>query len=156
MKAEPIQEDVIRFSVYAPKTKQIVIYDYYLTGNLRNISFNDNAKGGFVIASIQESPISIMYLPGQIPIEFRPMIHAKCEVKDITNIDLSFTKFWNTYGYKRGNMERTKKLWEKLTAHEKILALGFINKLKSVYDTEQKAMPYPETYLAQKRWNNEL
>jgi hypothetical protein len=142
--------------VYAPKTKQIVIYDFYLTGNIRAIIFNDNAKGGFVIASIQEAPVKINYIPGKIPAEFMGMLAAKCEIKDITNLDLSFIKFWNAYGYKRGNIERARKLWDKLTAHEKILALGFINKLKAVYDRERKDMPYPETYLSQKRWENEL
>ena len=79
-----------------------------------------------------------------------------CEVKDITLLELSFEKFWNNYGFKRGNIERTRKLWDKITEAEKIISLGFINKLKAVYEKEGKQMPYPETYLAQKRWENEL
>ena len=146
----------ILFSVYAPVPKQIVIVEYYITGHIKAMMFNDNAKGGFVRTSINEMPHYIAYNPGTIPPEFAAMIKAGCEVKDITLIDLSFEKFWNTYGYKRGNIERCKKLWTKLSNHERILALGFVRKLKSVYEKEGKESPYPETYLSQKRWENEL
>lgn len=146
----------ISFSVFAPKTKQVVIFEFYLSGFLKGIYFNDNAKGSFVIASIYEAPSQITYKPGSIPSEFAGMISAKCEVKDISTIDLTFEKFWEIYCYKRGNIERNKKLWAKLSSHEKILALGFINKLKAVYSREGKELPYPETYIAQHRWENEL
>ena len=148
--------EALRFSVYAPKPNQVVIYEFYLTGFLKSIYFNDNSKGGFMMSSIVESPLRIVYAPGVIPPEFDPMKKAGCIVKDITEIDLSLDKFWNVYGYKRGNLIRTKKLWEKLSTHERILALGFIAKLKQVYERERKEMPYPETYLSQKRWENVL
>jgi hypothetical protein len=148
--------EVIRFSVYAPKIKQIVVYDYYLTGNIKAINFNDNANGGFIATAIDEAPIRINYIPGKIPAEFAGMIEAGCLVKDISTMDFSFDKFWQVYAYKRGNIPRCKKLWEKMSGHEKVLAIGFINKLRATYDREKKDMPYPETYLSQKRWENEL
>ncbi len=148
--------DTIRFSVYAPKPQQIVVFDFYLSGFLKTIFFNDNAKSTFAFASVSEAPIKIDYVPGVIPAQFKSMIDSGCEVKDITKIDLSFAKFWDVYGVKRGNIARTQKLWGKLSDHEKILAIGFIRKLKIVYDREGKQMPYPETYLSQRRWENEL
>ena len=146
----------IKFSVYAPKPKQVVIFEFYMSGYLKAIYFNDNAKGGFVSNSIVEAPVKIDYISGKIPPQFDGMKQVGCIVKDISVIDLSFEKFWNTYAYKRGNLARSKKLWAKLSEQERILALGFIAKLRVVYEQERKDMPYPETYLSQKRWENEL
>lgn len=150
--------EVIRFSIYAPVPKQIVLVEYFLTGHIKAMHFNDNAKGGFVRASVIDVPFKIDYVPGstQKHPEFLGIIKSGCEVKDITTLELTFEKFWNVYGHKRGNIERNKKLWTKMADSEKIIALGFINKLKAVYEKECKQMPYPETYLAQKRWENEL
>jgi hypothetical protein len=148
--------EAIRFSVYAPKPKQVVIYEYYMSGFLKSIYLNDNCNGGFAIISIVESPIKITYEPGTIPPEFKKMQLSGCEVRDITTVDLSFEKFIDIYQYKRGNLVRAKKLHGKLSDHERILALGFIRKLKATYERERKEMPYPETYLSQKRWENEL
>lgn len=148
--------EVIRFSVYAPIPKQVVLAEYYLTGYIKSISFNDNAKGGFVSASIRDIPFKIDYTPGTQPREFIAIVKGGCSVKDITILELTFEKFWNVYAYKRGNIERTKKLWAKITEAEKIIAIGFINKIKQVYEKEGKQMPYPETYLSQRRWENEL
>ena len=149
-------DEILRFSVYAPTPKQVVVCEFYLTGHLKALHFNDNAKGGFIRTSIAEIPISIIYTPNKPQSEFAAIVKGGCEVKDITHLDLSFLKFWNAYGFKRGNIERTKKLWEKITEADKIIALGFVNKLKAVYEKEGKQMPYPETYLSQKRWENEL
>ncbi|MDY0215381.1 MAG: hypothetical protein RBS19_00355 [Bacteroidales bacterium] len=149
-------DEIIRFSVYAPIPRQVVVVEYYLSGHIKALHFNDNAKGGFVRGSIIDIPLHINYVPKAKQIEFRAIAVAGCEVKDITNLELSFEKFWNVFAVKRGNIDRTKKLWAKISDAEKIIALGFINKLKAVYEKEGKQMPYPETYLSQKRWENEL
>jgi hypothetical protein len=149
-------KELLRFSVYAPVPRQVVIVDYYLTGHLKSLHFKDNANGGFLRASLSDIPFRIDYTPGKPQNEFVAIMKSGCDVKDITNLELSFEKFWNVYGFKRGNIARSRKLWDKTSDADKIIALGFINKLKAVYEKEGKQMPYPETYLSQKRWENEL
>lgn len=70
--------------------------------------------------------------------------------------DLSFDLFWNKYSYKIGNKKRCEKLWELLTDKEKHDCLAAIRK----YDTYLSQRPkmdkaYPETFLNQKRWEND-
>ena len=69
--------------------------------------------------------------------------------------DLSFEAFWNAYKNKIGHKSRSNKLWELLKEDERIKALQHIAR----YDQELILRPgvvkkYPETYLAQKPWEN--
>lgn len=71
------------------------------------------------------------------------------------NLDLSFEVFWNAYGYKVGNKDRTEKLWGKLSEVEKAQVLKSI----PIYDQflalkNNQAKTYPETYLSQRRFDN--
>lgn len=69
--------------------------------------------------------------------------------------DLSFERFWKTYKHKVGKMDRAKKLWESLSTGEKASALNYIPKYDLFLDRTLINKCYPETYLSQKRWNNE-
>jgi hypothetical protein len=69
--------------------------------------------------------------------------------------DLSFDGFWNSYAYKVGNKLRTEKLWNRLTEPEKAMAMKSIR----IYDQflamkTNQAKAYPETYLSQRRFEN--
>lgn len=71
--------------------------------------------------------------------------------------DLSFKAFWDTYNYKVGNKQRSERLWNKLQEMERIIAMNSIRR----YDSYLKMHPnieklYPETYLNQKRYENEF
>ena len=70
--------------------------------------------------------------------------------------DLSFDRFWNEYNYKRGNKARTEKLWKLLKDNDRAAVFHSIPKYNyflSCRPNQDKA--YPETYLAQKRYENE-
>jgi hypothetical protein len=72
-------------------------------------------------------------------------------------VDTSFEAFWNAYTYKVGNIPRVKKLWENLSNHEQILAIQTIKKYNAwlAKNTAVQKL-YAETYLNQKRWENEF
>jgi hypothetical protein len=72
-------------------------------------------------------------------------------------VDTSFEAFWNAYTYKVGNIPRVKKLWENLSNHEQILAIQTIKKYNAwlAKNTGVQKL-YAETYLNQKRWENEF
>lgn len=66
--------------------------------------------------------------------------------------DLRFEVFWNIYGYKKGKIASTQKLWNALTDAEKIEVLLFIPKFKQQKIADKTAMPYASTFLNQKYW----
>jgi len=70
--------------------------------------------------------------------------------------DLSFKKFWNDYAHKQGKKARAERLWKQLSLTERAKALAYIKKYDNfLYTNKGIAKAYPETYLSQKRWENE-
>lgn len=129
-----------------PGSVAIVYYD--LEGALVRVDFNSDAVDKFrtrfgMGLPVRENILQSDYWQG-------------CQIKDISAIDLSFEKFWSVYDYKIGNKPRVAKLWEKLSKEERILALGFIRRMRVFYQTKKIDVPYPETYLNQRRWENVL
>ena len=71
--------------------------------------------------------------------------------------DVSFNAFWELYGYKVGKKDRTIRLWQGLNEAERIKCLRSIPRYKMWLAQKQSIeMLYPETYLAQKRYENEF
>ena len=78
------------------------------------------------------------------------------KVTELVNI-LEFDHFWNTYNYKVGNKNRAAKLWKVLTDSEKqniFLYIPKYNRYLSFRGSMEKC--YPETFLAQRRWESQL
>jgi len=71
-------------------------------------------------------------------------------------LDLSFVRFWNEFKYKVGNKERSEKLFNNLKEYEKAEIFKHIPKYLYHLQLTRKAQVYPETFLAQRRWENEL
>ncbi len=71
--------------------------------------------------------------------------------------DLSFDAFWNQYAYKVGNKTRARKLWEKLKEQEKSAVMKSIGRYENFLRNHPgMGKAYPETFLNQKRWENEF
>lgn len=84
---------------------------------------------------------------------------AKGKFVEVTEIepDLSFDRFWNEYGYKVGKKQRSENLWKAMKKDEKVLCLKSISKYKFWVAQQPNGFSlYPETYLSQKRWENEF
>ena len=93
-----------------------------------------------------------------LPIDFDGFLEkARLPVIDITPVeaDLSFDRFWNSYGYKVGKKQKAIKLWEAMTEEERVLCLKAVPKyrywLAQKTNMEQK---YPEGFLSERRWEN--
>ena len=70
--------------------------------------------------------------------------------------DLSFDRFWSKYNYKVGKIQRAKKLWENLPEVDKIDALNKIDRYNAWLSQRTIEKAYPETYLSQRRWENDF
>ena len=99
------------------------------------------------------------YFKKYFPFEQKELQHftaaAEFKVDELLQ-DFSFQSFWNTYANKKGNKPRAQKLWKALNDVEKAKALNYIKKYDNDLIMNQGIQKlYPETYLAQKRFNNE-
>jgi len=126
-----------------------------MTYELRSITWSEGCTPQVKLATVREVPIRIVYQRGAPVERFHPWVKVGCKVEDLSNADLSFERFWNLYGYKVGAKDRVKKKWERLPEGEKILALGSIPRYRRFTEQKHIDMTYPETYIDQRRWENE-
>lgn len=71
------------------------------------------------------------------------------------SINISFDVFWNLYNKKKGDKDKIEKKWNKLTNEDRQKIIDTLPTfLSSISD--KKYIPFPETYLNNKRWNDEL
>lgn len=124
---------------------------------LREITFNGCSHQQFIAAVLRRLPALIQCRQyGGIPVEFATLEKERCVIRDITTQDLSFRKFWFAYGYKVGNKARVEKKWNNLKDEDRLLALQGVERQRRHSQTHKTDMPYPETYLDQRRWENEF
>lgn len=66
-----------------------------------------------------------------------------------------FDIFWQAYVRKQGSKQTSEKLWDKLKIEEQN---SIIESLPGYFDqfTDKTFIPYPSTYLNQRRWENEI
>ena len=71
------------------------------------------------------------------------------------NEKIDFSVFWELYGKKKGNKSKVEKKWNilSLSTQEKIIET-LPNFKKSISDIQ--FLPFPETYLNNERWNDEI
>jgi len=75
----------------------------------------------------------------------------------ITNkqVNIEFFIFWDLYNKKVGSKAKCIKRWNLLTDKERDKIIETIPNFKDSI-TDMKFQPYPETYLNQERWNDEI
>ena len=80
--------------------------------------------------------------------------HMEDENEDVI-INIDFNIFWDLYDKKVGSKDKCIKKWDKFKDEERQTIINTLPLfLKSI--KEKKYQPYPETYLNQKRWNDEI
>ena len=127
-----------------------------LVSRLRRVVFNERSTGHFIRPMMLRLPVVIALKDNGIPDEFYELHAEKCEVKDVTVSDLSFACFWNTYAYKVGNKATVEKKWNALKPEDRLLALQGIVRQRRHSEPKHTDMPYPQTYIDQRRWENEF
>lgn len=80
--------------------------------------------------------------------------HFHLTVKQMEE-DLSFDNFWNKYGYKVGNKSKASKLWYNLSDADKSNCLRRLKAYKSYLERTGIAQAYAETYLRNRRWEDQ-
>ncbi len=97
--------------------------------------------------------VEIPYLEAELPLfakKFPTLKITKAQT------DLSFPAIWEAYGYKVGGKEATAKKWNKLSEAEKIAVFNCLPKYNEYLTKTGTAKAYLETFLNQKRYENEF
>ena len=105
---------------------------------------------------LAEIPTIIHYRYCENVAEFAHWKVVGCEINMISHINTSFETFWNSYAYKVGNKSRVQKKWNAIKESERILAIGAIPRYKRFAESKRIERVYPETYIDQRRWENEF
>ena len=121
---------------------------------LVNVRFNTEAMDEMKRILLAEAPVTVVYRAGEVPAEMQKWVRKQVAVKDITELDLSFARFWDDYGKKVGNKSRVEKKWNALPQADKIMALGVLPRIKRYYAARRLDLPYAETFLDQRRYEN--
>lgn len=125
-----------------------------LIAQLRSVTFNDGSHYNFAKPVLLRVPSVIQYAEGRLAMEFMLLTESGCVVKNVTEVDVSFGRFWGAYGYKVGNKATVEKKWNALKPEDRMLALQGIERQRRHSESHKTDMPYPQTYIDQRRWEN--
>jgi hypothetical protein len=73
----------------------------------------------------------------------------------IGNINIDFNSFWDLYDKKVGAKNKCEKKWNKLKFEVQKNIIDILPNWKSQF-TDKQFQPFPETFLNQERWNDEI
>jgi hypothetical protein len=123
------------------------------------ITYADN---GILCAFEQHTDISntaqLMELMSKVPITERSARHLLTNSKvKITQVptDLSFEAFWNKYDHKVSSKKKCEKIWNAMSEADRLLAMIKLTRYNLWQSQQPTAKPYAETWLHQRRFENE-
>ena len=125
-----------------------------LIAQLSSATFNTRSHYNFIRPVLTRLPSVIWIQDGRLPADFQKLIAERCVVKECTKQDLSFERFWSVYGYKVGNKATVKKKWEAMKEEDRLLAMQGLAIQRRHSESHKTDMPYPQTYIDQRRWEN--
>jgi len=136
---------------------------YILTSEKLNgkILFDFTSKGLLKAFEIEaEDDVGeklVRWFLGYMPLHEKAMrAHPYITVFKVEKVgtDLTFKAFWEAYAYKVGNKKRAEKLWGALTEPERAQAMAAAVKYKRWLSTRNQDQAYAETWLKQRRFEN--
>jgi len=133
-----------------------------IDGGKLKVIFEYNAEGYLTAFKIDSrlAKEGIVWLHQRMPFISEELETWRTKIRNVVietiQDDTTFTGFWNAYNYKVGNKKRAEKLWALLREDEKLQTLVAIRKYDRYLAQHTKMeRAYPETFLAQRRWENE-
>jgi hypothetical protein len=134
------------------KTKTARMSVYFEDEQICKVEFHEITKAQyeFICFNILPKIFAQSDIQGTIN-EFKTHLEV---IEETPNIP--FSTFWDAYGLKIGRKERCEKLWKLMTDVEKNLAFNGIKKYNDWLTRNANIQKlYPETFLNQRRWENE-
>ncbi len=135
--------------------KEYVLTSKFFAGQLV-FAYNDDEILIKFENNAEMSETQINYLMRNFPVRFGLMnsiLSPASKLQEI--IDVSFSRFWDTYG-KKVNKKRSEQLWNKLSDANKQLCLSRLQAYKNYCKLSSRMLKDPDTYLRNKSWEDEL
>lgn len=134
-----------------------------LAGNVR-LTYDDGGQLCEASCSIEGmTPVQHQWLWSWLPLTADAIEAASINAKVLEKMAIQraeyaipFSVFWDTYGYKVGKKTRAENLWEGLTPGEQWQCMRSIPRYKAWLAGKSIERLYPETYLAQRRFENKF
>lgn len=134
---------------YSPKMSGEILFKY------------DNEDGAIRKFEIigELSTAQFKFLIANFPFTEQALINLtsgknnQCKIKEVEP-DLSFERFWDVYGYKKGKRKMAENSWSKKSKAEKVMIIEHIPKYKKQCGIDRVDMAYPSTYLNQEYYKN--
>jgi len=136
-----------KYLITHKKTKATLLFVFDENGVLKEFK-----------SEIKSSPKTADFYKAVFPFESKDLKYftknKEFSVDEILQ-DLSFVNFWNTFANKVGNKPKAKKLFESLNDVDKAKAINYIKRYDNILAQSTIQKLYPETYLNQRRFDNE-
>jgi hypothetical protein len=126
----------------------VAIVYFGLDKKLVKLEFNIEASERFKIGVGKFLPVNSELLP--------KLKEKGLSITDISQLDLSFQNFWDSYKNKVGKKARVQNKFEQLSKEDKVLAFAGIRKIRRYYTEKNIQLPYPESYINGRLWENEF
>lgn len=127
-----------------------VFFRYNTAGLLYHFELRGNWPKEHQMFMLEKMPFTLH----ELMYDFMPARGKDAKLAEIRQ-DLSFETFWNAYNHKVGNRTRTAKLWDSMTDDERLNSLASLYRYERFLAFKKQDKAYPETYLHQRRWENE-
>ncbi|MGP2571486.1 hypothetical protein ACT4R9_09625 [Ornithobacterium rhinotracheale] len=133
------------FVMTSPKFQGSIIFKYGLNGLLKELKVEANFPREWHLHLLRNVAISINAIP---------KMKSSFETIKLEEMpaDLSFEKFWKTYGNFAGKKKRCEQLWNALNDTERTQCLNYISIYKIAKSRDGTALAYPETYINNRVW----
>lgn len=123
---------------------------------LADVHFNGQCHKGVREAVLREAPVTFLWRNGEGTAAFEHWRRAGCRIDCVGMLNTGFNEFWEAYAYKVGNKARVMKKWAALPEEDRISAMVAIPHYKGFAQRRGIERVYPETYIDQRRWENEF
>lgn len=131
--------------------------------NLPLNPLNNAHKHIINLISYQLSRFKLTEIGGILGVDqglFSPIGKVKVKYSKVdrgkTEINIGFENFWNLYNKKMGDKPLCEKKWHNLSDDERNKIMEILPKWKNKYAKDKQYQPYPEAFLNQRRWNDDL
>lgn len=145
-----------QYTTYTVKAKQrpdVWVFKYHLNGVLKSFEVLEGILGS--------KQTDWLFRTGHFPYLEREIKKWPKDLRDYFEVttglpDTSFKAFWEAYA-KKVKITRSKQLWKKLNQAQRLRALEGIRRYDNYLRLQNGiAKMNPDTYLYQKRWNDEF
>ena len=121
-------------------------------GNV-TITFLDNQYD--LLSEKRQKRVDAGRIGGKAMLKHRSSYKDKDKDKENNKDKEVFDNFWNPYIRKQGSKENAKKIWDKLTKEEQMEIIVILPNYFGQFK-DKTFVPYPSTFLNQRRWENEI